>query len=88
VGAPYQGDQSAYFLSVNRNKRGIAVDLKTARGRDIALRIADRATSWWKIFGRELRAGWGSAYNDLSARNPQLIYASISGVWSDRPYCV
>src|ERR1700693_305435 len=40
---PYQGDQSAYFLSVNRNKRGVAVDLKTEPGRDIALRLADRA---------------------------------------------
>src|ERR1700693_1660691 len=40
---PYQGDQSAYFLSVNRNKRGVAVDLKTERGRDIALRLAGRA---------------------------------------------
>ncbi len=40
---PYQGDQSAYFLSVNRNKRGIAVDLKTSRGREIALRLADLA---------------------------------------------
>src|SRR5580704_8704095 len=38
---PYQGDQSAYFLAVNRNKRGIAVDLKTERGREIAMRLVD-----------------------------------------------
>src|SRR6202051_4025992 len=40
---PYQGAQSAYFLAVNRNKRGIAVDLKTEPGRAIALRLAESA---------------------------------------------
>src|SRR4029077_843426 len=40
---PYRGDQSAYFLAVNRNKRGVAVDLKTEQGLGIALRLADRA---------------------------------------------
>ena len=83
---PYQGDQSAYFLSVNRNKRGIAVDLKTARGRDIALRIADRADVVVENFRPGTAGRLGLGYNDLSARNPQLIYASISGFGQTGPY--
>ncbi len=83
---PYQGDQSAYFLSVNRNKRGIAVDLKTARGRDIALRIADRADVVVEDFRPGTAGRLGLGYNDLSARNPQLIYASISGFGQTGPY--
>src|ERR1700693_74702 len=59
---PYQGDQSAYFLSANRNKRGVAVDLKTERGRDIALRLADRADVLMENFrpGTAGRLGLGA----------------------------
>src|SRR5829696_3037122 len=39
-GPPYAGTESAYYLSCNRNKRGIVLDLGTAEGRDVALRLA------------------------------------------------
>jgi len=74
---PYQGDQSAYFLSVNRNKRGVAVDLKTETGRDIALRLADRADVLMENFRPGTAGRLGLGYDELSARNPSLIYASI-----------
>jgi|HubBroStandDraft_6_1064221.scaffolds.fasta_scaffold00031_63 crotonobetainyl-CoA:carnitine CoA-transferase CaiB-like acyl-CoA transferase len=83
---PYQGDQSAYFLSVNRNKRGIAVDLKSAQGREIALRIADRADVVVENFRPGTAGRLGLGYDDLSARNPGLIYASISGFGQTGPY--
>ncbi|MFZ0130110.1 MAG: CaiB/BaiF CoA-transferase family protein [Candidatus Dormiibacterota bacterium] len=83
---PYQGDQSAYFLSVNRNKRGIAVDLKSAQGREIALRIADRADIVVENFRPGTAGRLGLGYDDLSARNPGLIYASISGFGQTGPY--
>jgi crotonobetainyl-CoA:carnitine CoA-transferase CaiB-like acyl-CoA transferase len=83
---PYQGDQSAYFLSVNRNKRGIAVDLKTARGREIALRLVDRADVLVENFRPGTAARLGLGYDDLHARNPGLIYASISGFGQTGPY--
>ncbi|MFI5286821.1 MAG: CaiB/BaiF CoA transferase family protein, partial [Candidatus Dormibacteria bacterium] len=83
---PFQGDQSAYFLSVNRNKRGIAVDLKSAQGRDIALRIADRADVVVENFRPGTAGRLGLGYDDLSARNPGLIYASISGFGQTGPY--
>lgn len=83
---PYQGDQSAYFLAVNRNKRGIAVDLKTARGRDVALRLADRSDVVVENFRPGTAGRLGLGYDELSARNPRLIYASISGYGQTGPY--
>ena len=83
---PYQGDQSAYFLAVNRNKRGIAVDLKTASGRDIAMRLAERADVVVENFRPGTAGRLGLGYDDLRARNPRLIYASISGFGQTGPY--
>src|ERR1700681_972391 len=83
---PYQGDQSAYFLSVNRNKRGVAVDLKTERGREIALRLAERADVVMENFRPGTADRLGLGYEQLSTLNPGLIYASISGFWPTRPH--
>jgi crotonobetainyl-CoA:carnitine CoA-transferase CaiB-like acyl-CoA transferase len=83
---PSQGDQSAYFLSVNRNKRGIAVDLKSERGHDIALRLADLADVVFENFRPGTAARLGLGYEALAARNPRLIYASISGFGQTGPY--
>jgi crotonobetainyl-CoA:carnitine CoA-transferase CaiB-like acyl-CoA transferase len=82
---PYQGDQSAYFLSVNRNKRGVAVDLKTEQGRDIALRLADGADVLVENFRPGTASRLGLGYDQLTARNPRLIYASISGFGQTGP---
>jgi crotonobetainyl-CoA:carnitine CoA-transferase CaiB-like acyl-CoA transferase len=83
---PYQGDQSAYFLSVNRNKRGVAVDLKTEQGRDIALRLAERADVVMENFRPGTADRLGLGYEQLSTVNPGLIYASISGFGQTGPY--
>ncbi len=83
---PYQGDQSAYFLAVNRNKRGVAVDLKTEQGREIALRLADRADVVVENFRPGTAGRLGLGYDALAARNPRLIYASISGFGQTGPY--
>jgi crotonobetainyl-CoA:carnitine CoA-transferase CaiB-like acyl-CoA transferase len=83
---PYQGDQSAYFLSVNRNKRGVAVDLKTEQGREIALRLAERADVVMENFRPGTADRLGLGYEQLSTLNPGLIYASISGFGQTGPY--
>jgi crotonobetainyl-CoA:carnitine CoA-transferase CaiB-like acyl-CoA transferase len=82
---PYQGDQSAYFLAVNRNKRGIAVDLKSKQGLAIALRLAEHADVVLENFRPGTAARLGLGYDDLAARNPRLIYASISGFGQTGP---
>ncbi|WBO61815.1 CaiB/BaiF CoA transferase family protein [Streptomyces camelliae] len=87
---PYQGDQSAYFLAANRNKRGISVDLKTEQGREFVLRLADRADVVVENFRPGTADRLGLGYDALAARNPRLVYASISGYgqtgpWASRP---
>ncbi|POX47209.1 CaiB/BaiF CoA-transferase family protein [Streptomyces sp. Ru72] len=87
---PYQGDESAYFLAANRNKRGISVDLKTDGGRALVLRLADRADVVVENFRPGTADRLGLGYRHLSARNPRLVYASISGYgqtgpWASRP---
>jgi crotonobetainyl-CoA:carnitine CoA-transferase CaiB-like acyl-CoA transferase len=83
---PYQGDQSAYFLSVNRNKRGIALDLKSEAGRRIAQQLADEVDVVIENFRPGVAARLGLGYPELSVRNPRLVYASISGYGQTGPY--
>jgi formyl-CoA transferase/CoA:oxalate CoA-transferase len=78
-GPPFQGAESAFFLSVNRNKRSIALDLKTEQGREIVRHIADEADVVVENFRPGVTQRLGVAYEQLSVTNPRLIYASISG---------
>jgi crotonobetainyl-CoA:carnitine CoA-transferase CaiB-like acyl-CoA transferase len=78
-GPPFAGGESAYFLSVNRNKRSIGVDLKTEEGIDRVKKLA--ATS--DVLIENLRRGalerFGLSYEALRETNPGLIYCSITG---------
>ncbi len=78
-GPPFQGDDAAYYHSVNRNKRSLAVDLKSTQGRDLVLRLADSADVVVENFrpGTAYRLGLG--FEHLSVRNPRLVYGSVSG---------
>ncbi|WP_030902799.1 CaiB/BaiF CoA transferase family protein [Streptomyces sp. NRRL F-5126] len=89
-GPPFQGPESAYFLSANRNKRGIRVDLKHPRGLDLVRRVAEGADVLVENFRPGTAARLGLGYQELAELNPRLIYASISGYgqtgpWSARP---
>src|SRR5262245_39003156 len=76
---------SATFASVNRNKRSIVLDLRTAAGRDALRGLAERADvlvcNLRSSAVRELELG----YEELAARNPRLVYCSISGFGDDGP---
>jgi crotonobetainyl-CoA:carnitine CoA-transferase CaiB-like acyl-CoA transferase len=85
-GPPFQGEDAAYFLSVNRNKRSISVDLKSEKGRAAVQRLADRADVLLENFRPGTAARLGFGYEELSARNPGLVYASISGYGHTGPY--
>jgi crotonobetainyl-CoA:carnitine CoA-transferase CaiB-like acyl-CoA transferase len=84
-GPPFQGDDASYFLSINRNKRGLSVDLKTPEGRQIVQRLAESSDILMENFrpGTAVRLGLG--YEELSRQNPALIYASISGYGQTGP---
>lgn len=77
---PFRGPGlGAVFLSANRNKRSIAVDLKTQAGRDIVHRLAERADIAIESFGTGVVERLGIDAQTLRQLNPRLIYCSISG---------
>lgn len=84
-GPPFQGDQAAYFLSVNRNKRSIAVDLKDPDGSAAVRSLATQADVLVENFRPGVAARLGLGYQELSDANPGLVYASISGFGQTGP---
>ncbi len=85
-GPPYLGDQSGYYLAVNRNKRGIAIDLKSDAGREIALDLVRGADVVVENFRVGVMEKLGLGYDDLRAVRPDLVYCSISGFGRSGPY--
>jgi crotonobetainyl-CoA:carnitine CoA-transferase CaiB-like acyl-CoA transferase len=84
-GPPFQGDDAAYFLSVNRSKRGLSVDMKTPSGREIVTALARVADIVLENFRPGTAARLGLGYDTLAADNPGLIYASVSGYGQTGP---
>jgi crotonobetainyl-CoA:carnitine CoA-transferase CaiB-like acyl-CoA transferase len=76
---------SAPFLIMNRNKRGIALDLKHARGRDILLRLVATADVLTENYRRGTLEKFGLGYDVLAQANPGLIYCVVSGYGRDGP---
>lgn len=84
-GPPFAGGESAYFLCVNRNKKSIAIDLKSTEGIELLKRLAARADVLIENFRPGTMARLGLGEPDLRALNPRLIYASLSGFGADGP---
>jgi crotonobetainyl-CoA:carnitine CoA-transferase CaiB-like acyl-CoA transferase len=82
---PYQGDEAAYFLSVNRNKKSITLDLKSERGKEVLWRVVEGSDILVENFrpGAMDRLGFG--YDAVKARRPMMVYASISGFGATGP---
>ena len=77
---PYIGDQSCYYLAVNRNKRGIALDIRAERGREFMHKlVADADVFLTNLATTASLERSGIDYETLRALNPRLVYASISG---------
>jgi len=85
-GPPFIHGESAYFLSINRNKKSVTINLRTKRGCEIVRRMA----STYDVLIENYRPGivekLGLDYETLSSINPQLIYCSISGFGQTGPY--
>ena len=77
--------ESAYFLSVNRNKRSVALDLKSDFGREALWRLIERADVLVENFSPGTLARLGFGLEELQARRPQLIVCSISGFGQTGP---
>jgi crotonobetainyl-CoA:carnitine CoA-transferase CaiB-like acyl-CoA transferase len=75
---PHKDGESAAYLVINRNKRDIAVDLKTADGVDIVKRLVAKADVLIENFRTGTMEAFGLGYDTLSALQPGLIYCSVS----------
>src|ERR1700730_10543242 len=84
-GPPFIGSESSYFLSVNRNKRSVVLDLKSVAARSAAGALAMASDVLVESFkpGTAERLGLGA--KELRARKPELVYASISGYGQNQP---
>ncbi len=89
-GPPWVGEGdgrlSAYFHSVNRNKKSLAVDLKAAEGQRLVRQLAVRSQVLVENFKPGGLAQYGLSYPDLEQINPSLVYCSISGYGQQGPY--
>lgn len=83
---PYIKGESAYYLSANRNKIDICLDLTRPEGLEIVLKMADRADVFIENFRPDLKERLGIGYGLISKRNPRIVYCSISGFGQDGPY--
>jgi crotonobetainyl-CoA:carnitine CoA-transferase CaiB-like acyl-CoA transferase len=92
-GPPYLKDadgedtaESAYYLSANRNKRSLALDFTTERGRALLLKLIARADVLVENFKAGTLASHSLGYDDLKSQHPRLIYCSITGFGQTGPY--
>lgn len=77
---------SGYYAQQNAGKRNISIDLNVAEAHEIALALCDRADVLVQNFRPGTLDAFGLGYDDLAARNPRLIYISISGYGQGGPY--
>src|SRR4051794_2517929 len=83
-GPPYAGTESAYYLSINRSKRSVALDLKDPRVLEIVVDMCSQADVVIENFRAGAADAMGLGFDALRARNEKLVYCSITGFGSDR----
>ncbi len=83
---PFLGKESTYFLSINRGKKSITIDLKNKKGKELFLRLAKNVDVVVENFTPGTLDKIGIGYEALSAVNPRIILASISGFGQTGPY--
>ncbi len=85
-GPPFVGGESAYFMSINRNKRSIVIDLKSKEGVQILRRLAGKSDVIVENFRPGTTSRLGIDYNAMKRVNSRLVYCSISGFGQSGPY--
>jgi len=92
-GPPYLKDrrgqdtsESAYFLSANRGKKSVTIDISKAEGQKLVRQLASRCDILLENYKVGALQRYGLSYDDLKKENPKLIYCSITGFGQDGPY--
>jgi len=88
MGFKLKGDDSMGFLNMNRNKRSVALNLKSAAGREVMLKLVESADILVENYRPGVMRRLGLGYDACSAVNPKLIYASISGFGQTGPWAM
>ncbi|MSQ88029.1 MAG: CoA transferase [Betaproteobacteria bacterium] len=85
-GSGKDSTESAYFLSVNRNKKSVTLDLSKPEGQAIARELAQKSQVLIENYKLGTLARYGLSYEELKKTNPGLIYCSVTGFGQDGPY--
>lgn len=85
-GPPFYGEDSAYFVNLNRNKKSVELDLKHARGREVFFRLVEGADVVLENLRPGAVARLGIDYERARAVRPEIVYCSISGFGQTGPY--
>jgi len=86
-GPPFRDGEAAYFMGVNRNKKSIALDLRSEGGRQVLLRLLEDADILIENYKTGSMERWGLGYEDvLKDKFPKLIHLRVSGYGADGPY--
>jgi len=86
-GPPFRDGEAAYFMGVNRNKKSIALDLRSEGGREVLLRLLEDADILIENYKTGSMERWGLGYEEvLKDRFPKLIHLRVSGYGADGPY--
>ena len=85
-GPPFIGEESAYFLSINRNKRSLTLNFKEEQAREIFLKLVAQSDVVVENFTPGVMTRFGLEYATVKQANPNIIYCSISGFGQDGPY--
>ena len=80
------GGETAYFVSLHRNKRGIVVDLKHPQGKELFFKLVEKCDVVLENYRVGALKRLGLDYDEAKKRNPGIIYCSISGFGQDGPY--
>ncbi|HPF86862.1 MAG TPA: CoA transferase [Candidatus Limiplasma sp.] len=83
---PYKNGESTYYANLNRNKRGITLNLKTEKGKEIFLKLAEKTDILIENFRPGVMEKLGLGYDVLKPHNERLIYAAVSGFGTYGPY--
>jgi crotonobetainyl-CoA:carnitine CoA-transferase CaiB-like acyl-CoA transferase len=86
-GPPFKDGQSSYFLGINRNKQGIALDLSKPEGREIVFKLLEDADVLVENFKTGTLERWGMGYDEvLKKRFPKLVHCRVTGFGADGPF--
>ena len=85
-GPPFIGEESAYFLSINRSKRSLTLNLRDPQAKEVFLKLAARSDVVVENFTPGVMERFGLGYDAVKQTNSKIVYCSISGFGQDGPY--